>query len=67
MGFERNYQVKILSKQLNKSFYSTIPEINLLPIKASDAKNDIELNPYFYQDFMTLRLLSVLQFIKIIN
>ena len=24
MGFERNYQVKIPSKQLNKHYYSTI-------------------------------------------
>jgi hypothetical protein len=56
MGFERNYQVKILSKQLNKSFFSTVPENHLLPIqkdwfKAREADNEKELNPYFLSGF----------------
>jgi hypothetical protein len=31
MDFERNYQIKILSKQLNKLFYSTVNNIKLNP------------------------------------
>jgi hypothetical protein len=38
MDFERNYQIKILSKQLNKLFYSTV--------------NNIKLNPWFVTGFI---------------
>ena len=31
MGFERSYQIKILTKQLNKLYYSTINQIKLDP------------------------------------
>ena len=56
MGFERNSQVKILSKQLNKSFYSTVPEINLLLVQkdrvnSGEDSNNINLNPYFISGF----------------
>jgi hypothetical protein len=54
MGFERNYQVKILSKQLNKSFFSTVPEIKPIQnnwFKTREADNEKELNPYFVSGF----------------
>jgi hypothetical protein len=56
MGFERNYQVKILSKQLIKSFFSTVPEIkpienNLFKTREAKANNEKELNPYFVSGF----------------
>jgi LAGLIDADG endonuclease len=41
MGFERNYQVKIPSKQLNKSIFTTI----------SAKGGNILLNPYFVSGF----------------
>ena len=52
MGFERNYQVKILSKQLNKSFYSTVHKflpVNQNWLKTNEA--DKKLNPYFLSGF----------------
>lgn len=30
MGFERNYQIKNLSKQLNKQYYSTLSKTNII-------------------------------------
>jgi LAGLIDADG endonuclease len=54
MGFERNYQVKILSKQLNQSFYSTISKSRLFPIQEDvfrTSENDIKWNPYFISGF----------------
>lgn len=44
MGFERNYLVKIPSKQLNKSFYSTVFANAVSGGKAL-------LNPYFVSGF----------------
>jgi hypothetical protein len=41
MGFERNYQIKIPSKQLNKQYYSTLSKSSL---------ND-KLNPWFITGF----------------
>ena len=41
MGFERNYQIKILSKQLNIKNYSTLSKTNL----------DSKLNPWFVTGF----------------
>ena len=45
MGFERNYQIKIPSKQLNKQYYSTSSKTS---IRAAD-KN--QLNPWFITGF----------------
>jgi hypothetical protein len=45
MGFERNYQVKIPSKQLNKSFFSTVSAITGGRAYAT------VLNPYFVSGF----------------
>ena len=42
MGFERNYQVKIPSNQLNKQNYSTLSKTNL----------DSKLNPWFVTGFI---------------
>ena len=42
MGFERNYQIKILSKQLNIKNYSTLSKTNL----------DSKLNPWFVTGFI---------------
>jgi len=39
MGFEKNYQIKIPSKQLNKQFYSTLNQ------------SDNKLNPWFITGF----------------
>jgi len=39
MGFERNYQIKILSKQLNKRYYSSL------------SKTSNTLNPWFITGF----------------
>ena len=41
MGFERNYQIKIPSNQLNKQYYSTLSK--------TDFKN--KLNPWFITGF----------------
>lgn len=41
MGFERNYQLKIPSKQLNKQYYSTLSKTNL----------NNKLNPWFITGF----------------
>ena len=41
MGFERNYQIKIPSNQLNKQYYSTLSK--------NDVKN--KLNPWFITGF----------------
>ena len=41
MGFERNYQVKILSKQLNKQNYSTLSQTGF----------NNKLNPWFVTGF----------------
>jgi hypothetical protein len=40
-GFERNYPVKILSKQLNKLYFSTVSESNNI------------LNPYLVSGFVS--------------
>ena len=41
MDFERNYQIKIPSKQLNKHYYSTLAKTNL----------NHKLNPWFITGF----------------
>jgi hypothetical protein len=41
MGFERNYQIKILSKQLNNKNYSTLSKTSLT----------YKLNPWFITGF----------------
>nr|AYE93291.1 LAGLIDADG homing endonuclease [Termitomyces sp.]AYE93310.1 LAGLIDADG homing endonuclease [Termitomyces sp.] len=48
MGFERNYQVKVPSKQLNKSFFSTISAI---AEKDGVLLRRTTLNPYFVSGF----------------
>ena len=45
MGFERNYQVKYPSKQLNKQYYSTLSKTSLCCAE----KN--QLNPWFITGF----------------
>ena len=46
MGFEKNYQNKILSKLLNRTYYS-----NVIPADTSQIGN-MKLNPYFVSGFI---------------
>ena len=46
MGFERNYQIKIPSKQLNKIFYSTLSDSVL-----TEESCKLKLNPWFVSGF----------------
>ena len=45
MGFERSYQIRILSNQLNKLFFST------LNLHGDLVKESPQLNPYFVTGF----------------
>jgi hypothetical protein len=47
MGFERNYQSKILSKQLNQKYYSTYTKSILTPNNTSSVELDLSEGSFY--------------------